>query len=542
MTNTVQKPETILQGKNRPFTGQEFIDSLNDGRNVWLHGQKVDVVAEHPAFRNAAQSIARMYDALHTDRASGADVMTCDTDTGNGGFTHKFFRRNQNKQDIVGQRDAIAAWAKMSYGWMGRSPDYKASLVNAMGAGADFFGDCAKHAEGWYKRAQENVLHMNHVIVNPPVDRNLPASACKDVFITIDKETDAGIFVSGAKVVATGAVISQYSFVGQTAAMPIDDDSMAVVFMANMAHPGVKLICRASYEENVAKVSTAFDYPLSSRFDENDSIIVFDNAFIPWEDVLIHRDIDAVRNFYIHTGYVQAFCLQGCTRLAVKLDFIAGLLSKCLQAAGTYEFRGVKAQLGEVIAWRNTLWALSDAMVHNPDLRRDTYLPNARSAAAYRVQAPDAYVKIKSIIESTLTSSLIYLNGSADDYKNPEIDAYVNQFVRGANGISAHERIKVMKLMWDAMGSEFGGRHELYERNYAGSFEEIRLQCLFGAMGSGEMAKMDALVDECLSDYDEGGFKSHTVWHQSGGNHWGRKSDVVFDAGARASGTLSHSP
>lgn len=512
MSHIPQKPEQILHGKNRPFTGDEFIQSLNDGRNIWLHGQKIDTVATHPAFQNAVQSIARMYDALHDDYNNGTHVLSCATDTGNGGFTHKFFKKNATADEIVGQRDAIAEWAKMSYGWMGRSPDYKASLVNAMAAGSQFFGDCADNAQNWYKRAQENVLYMNHVIVNPPVDRNLPASACKDVFISIDKETDAGIYVSGAKVVATGAAITQYSFVGQTAAMPIDDDSMAVVFMANMANPGVKLICRASYEQNVTKTSTPFDYPLSSRFDENDAIIIFENAFIPWEDVLIHRNITALRDFYVHTGYVQSFCLQGCTRLAVKLDFIAGLLSKCLQAAGTYEFRGVKAQLGEVIAWRNTLWALSDAMCYKPDARHGTYLANARSAAAYRVQAPDAYVKIKSIIENTLTSSLIYLNGSAHDYKNPEVDGYINQYVRGANGISAHERIKLMKLMWDAIGSEFGGRHELYERNYAGSFEEIRLQCLYGAMGMGEMQNMHDLVDQCMSEYDENGWTADTVW------------------------------
>lgn len=512
---TVQKPESVLVGKNRPFTGQEFLESLNDGRNIWLHGQKIDDVGNHPAFANSARSIARLYDALHDDHTSGAGILTCPTDTGSGGYTHTFFRNNKTVADVIAQREAIAGWAKLTYGWMGRSPDYKASLVNAMGAASHIFGDCADNAKGWYKRAQENVLHMNHVIVNPPVDRSLPASACKDVFITIDKETDAGIYVSGAKVVATGAAISQYTFVGQTVAMPIDDDSMAVVFMANMANPGIKLICRGSYEENAKKTSTPFDYPLSSRFDENDSIIVFEDAFIPWEDVLIHRQVEGLRNFYVKTGYVQSFCMQGCTRLAVKLDFIAGLLSKCLQAAGTYEFRGVKAQLGEVIAWRNTLWALSDAMAYAPDLRGDVYLPNARSAAAYRVQAPDAYVKIKSIIESTLTSSLIYLNGSAHDYKDPQVDAYINQYVRGANGISAHERIKLMKLMWDAIGSEFGGRHELYERNYAGSFEEIRLQCLFGAMGTGEMAKMDDLVDQCLADYDEDGFKPDTVWGQT---------------------------
>ena len=83
----------------------------------------------------------------------------------------------------------------MTYGWMGRTPDYKASLMNTLGAHHAFYDKFADNAKAWYKRTQDHVLFMNHAIVNPPVDRSKPADQVKDVFITIQKETDAGIYV-----------------------------------------------------------------------------------------------------------------------------------------------------------------------------------------------------------------------------------------------------------------------------------------------------------------------------------------------------------
>jgi hypothetical protein len=120
-------------------------------------------------------------------------VLTCPADTGSGSFTHKFFRVAHSREDLIGQRDAIAHWARLSCGWMGRSPDYKASLMNALGANSAFYEKFAANATNWYARSQNHVLFMNHAIVNPPVDRMKPPDQIKDVFISIQKETDAGI-------------------------------------------------------------------------------------------------------------------------------------------------------------------------------------------------------------------------------------------------------------------------------------------------------------------------------------------------------------
>jgi 4-hydroxyphenylacetate 3-monooxygenase len=504
-----QKPEDIIAGKRRPFTGKEYLESLRDGREVYIQGERVDDVTTHPAFRNSARSIARLYDALHDPASQG--VLTVPTDGPDGGFTHKFFRVAKSRDDLVGQREAIAAWARMTYGWMGRTPDYKASLMNTLGANYEFYGQFADNAKRWYRRAQDNVLFMNHAIVNPPVDRAKAAEQVKDVFITIQKETDAGIVVSGAKVVATSSAITHYNFLGQNAAMPINDSDLAVMFIAPMNAPGVKLICRTSYEQAADALGSPFDYPLSSRFDENDAIFVFDNVLVPWENVLVHRDIEKIKTFYPRSGFLAGYQFQGCTRLAVKLDFMVGIIAKALHATGSDEFRGNQAMLGEIIAWRNLFWALSDAMAMNPVAWvGDTVLPNAQSGSSYRVFAGDAYGRIKEIVEKIVASALIYLPSSAKDFQNPDIDKYLERYVRGSHGMGYKERIKIMKLLWDAIGTEFGARHELYERNYAGNHEDIRIQAMWNARSSGALDRMIGLAEDCMADYDENGWTDPT--------------------------------
>ncbi len=498
-------PEEKIREPARPFTGAEFIESLRDGREVYIDGERVCDVTTHPAFKNSVRSIARLYDALHAPAAR--DVLTAPTDTGSGGYTHRFFRVARSRDELVLQQQAIAAWARLTYGWMGRTPDYKASLMNTLGANADYYGQFAGNARAWYRRAQEAVLFMNHAIVNPPVDRGRPTSEVKDVYVTIERESDAGVIVSGAKVVATSAALTHYNFLGQNAATATNDPDLAIMFILPMDAPGVKLICRNSYEEIATRLGTPFDYPLSSRFDENDATFVLDKVLIPWENVLVHRDTEKILSFYPRSGFLNGFCFQGCTRFAVKLDFIAGAVARALRAAGGDEFRGNQALLGEIIAWRNLFWSLSDCMVNAPQpWVGDAVLPNLQAALSYRVFAPEAYSRIREIIEKIVASSLIYLPSSARDFQNPAIDPLLARYVRGSYGIGYKERIKIMKLLWDAVGTEFGGRHELYERNYAGNHEDIRIQTLAAARRNGSLDAMMALVDRCMADYDEKGW------------------------------------
>ena len=269
----------------------------------------------------------------------------------------------------------------------------------------------------------------------------------------------------------------------------------------------MKLFCRPSYEMTAAAMGTPFDYPLSSRMDENDSILVFDKVLVPWENVFAYGDIEKVNNFFPRSGFLPRFMFQGCTRLAVKMDFLAGLLLKAVEATGAKDFRGVQAKVGEVLAWRNLFWGLTDAMARTTTPWTPGYvLPNLDYGLAYRVMASLAYPKIKEIIENTLASALIYLPSSALDFKVPELRPYLDQFVRGSNGYTAEDRVKLMKLMWDAIGSEFGGRHELYERNYFGNHESIRFETLLVAEVTGATKRYKGFAEQCMAEYNLDGW------------------------------------
>ncbi|MER7763289.1 4-hydroxyphenylacetate 3-hydroxylase N-terminal domain-containing protein [Streptomyces sp. NPDC097619] len=487
----------------RPQTGAEYIESLKDGREIYLYGERVKDVTTHPAFRNPIRMTARLYDALHDPAQRG--ILTKPTDTGSDGYTHSFFTTPRSAEDLVADQRAIAAWARMTYGWMGRSPDYKGSFLGTLGANADYYEPYSDNARRWYRESQEKVLFWNHAIVHPPVDRDRGPDEVADVFIRVEKETDAGLIVSGAKVVATGSALAQYNFIAHFG-LPIKKKEFALIATVPMDAPGMKLICRTSYTAATAQGSP-FDYPLSSRLDENDTILVLDKVLIPWENVFVYGHLGKIQMFAGRSGFMERFTFHGCTRLAVKLEFIAGLLIKALEITGTKDFRGVQSRIGEVLAWRNLFWAFSDAAARNPvEWKNGAVLPNPQYGMAYRWFMQIGYPRIREIIQQDVASGLIYLNSSVEDFKNPDVRPYLDRYLRGSGGVEAVDRVKVMKLLWDAVGTEFGGRHELYERNYAGNHENTRVELLMSQTTNGSVDAYKSFVDTCLNEYDLDGW------------------------------------
>src|SRR5271163_2885877 len=143
MSGTAEAKKKAATGKpadtnvTRPQNGNEYLESLRDGRTVFIYGERVKDVTTHPAFRNTARMVARLYDALHDPKH--ADKLMVPTDTGNGGMTHAFFKAPKTLDDLLAGRNAIAEWARITYGWLGRSPDYKASFLATLGANAKFY-------------------------------------------------------------------------------------------------------------------------------------------------------------------------------------------------------------------------------------------------------------------------------------------------------------------------------------------------------------------------------------------------------------------
>lgn len=489
---------------NTLMTGDEYLESLRDGRQVYLNGDRVKDVTRHPAFRNSALSVARLYDALHDPATSG--VLT-GVDAATGVRTHKFFKPSRSAADLVEAREAIATWARMSYGFLGRTPEYKASFMAGLGVNAGYYGPYAANATVWYEEFARKALYLNHVIINPPVDRKRAIHDMEDVYVHAVRETDTGVVVSGAKMLATGSAITNAGFVapvGSAALAPGKAEAFALVFFVRMDNPGVKLVCRTSYAQHAA---SPFDAPLSSRFDENDAVLLLDEALIPWEDVLVHRDIDRATGFYATSGFPNLYNFQSGIRLGVKLELMAGLLSRGTRANGTDTFRGVQAAVGEIITLRDTVWALTSAMAYDPEPGSGgTVVPRLRHASAMRMYNAQAWDRVHELFETTLGGAPLAVPSSARDLANPELRPLIDRFYRGS-GTTAEDRIKLLKLVWDAIGTEFGGRHELYERNYSGNAEQVRLDALRWATRRGCLARYEALVQNCLDDYDLDGWR-----------------------------------
>ena len=493
-----------MTSDNELLTGEGFLESVRDGRRVFVHGEPVDDVTRHPAFRNSALSIARLYDSLHDPGTH--DLLTAVDDQGIR--THKFFKPSKSAGELAEAATAIEHWSRLSYGFMGRTPDYKASFMAGLSVTAPYYGTYADNARSWYERYARQGLFLNHALVNMPVGRDAAVHTMRDVFVHAVRETDAGIVVSGAKMLVTGAALTHAVLVAQKGGTRLDPEEaadFALVFFVRPGDPGVTLISRRPYAR---EDSTAYDQPLSSRFDENDAVLVLDEALIPWEDVLVYRDAERASAFFGQSGFVNRNNLQAGVRLAVKLEFVAGLLWRAALENGTAGSRPVQAAVGEVINIRNALRALTAALALDPvPARGGTVVPRLEYASAIRMYASQAWARVSELMETNLGGSpLVTPAGAGDLAPGPERDL-IDRFYIG-NDSGAEERIKVFKLLWDAFGSEFASRHSLYERNYSGSPEQVRVDGLVFARRAGALDEFTSLVDQCLEEYGVEGWRA----------------------------------
>jgi 4-hydroxyphenylacetate 3-monooxygenase len=486
--------------------GRAYLESLRDGRAVYIHGERVADVTADPAFRNASKSVARLYDALHDPKQ--LDALTALDAFGER--THKFFKPSYSAQELVEAREAISIWARLSYGFMGRTPDYKAAFMASMAANPAFYAPFDGSATAWYRRYSSQCLFLNHVLINPPVDRNRPVHEVEDVFVHVVQERDDGIVVSGAKMLATGSALTHATFVAQNSAVTLDKDKakdFAIVFIAPMDSPGVKLICRPSYETSAR---SPFDHPLSSRFDENDAVIIFDNVFVPWENLLVYRDPERANSFYAESRFVNRFTLQAGARLTVKLEMMAGLFAKAIATNGTDSFRGVQAALGEILAWRHLMMAMTTAMCLDPEAAPGgTVVPKSEYASSIKMFASECWPAVRHIFEKQLAGSLLVAPSSFQDLKNAELRPLIDKYYRGSSG-AAEERVKLFKLIWDAIGTEFGARHELYEINYSGNHEQVRMDVVNFSRRNNLIEQFQGFADSCMAEYDLDGWKDST--------------------------------
>ncbi|WP_051222842.1 4-hydroxyphenylacetate 3-hydroxylase N-terminal domain-containing protein [Agrococcus lahaulensis] len=466
----------------RPQTGSDYLASLDDGRVVVHDGERVARVAEHPDFAGTASTIASLYDALHdTPGEGGADALLAPIADGSGGdgVTHAFWTVPQSRDDLRAQREAVRAWQSRTHGWLGRTPEFMACIFTSMAAHGPFFGRFEGNVRAALERDQRAVTHYAQALVNPPVDRELPPDEVGDVFLHVVEETDEGIVLRGAKAVVTGAATAQRLFVSHFGG-EVQTDAFAIAASVAVGSPGVRVYTRG----------TPFrpDQPLARRFQEHDALVVFDDVLVPWTDVFI-RDAETMLAFNRGAvGWNARLAFQAATRLEAKLERIAGLAVRAVEIMGTEERRGTQAALGELIAFRHTVAGLRDAMIEQAAPSGESILPGVDAAMAFSALAPDGYSRMRVSLETTLSSALAHLPVPLESLGTAEV-APIEPLLRGSGGADARERLEVVGELWDAIGTGFGARHELYERSYWGQPERTHVGILGLARADGRVTR-----------------------------------------------------
>ncbi|CAM5192995.1 Anthranilate 3-monooxygenase oxygenase component [Castellaniella defragrans] len=485
-------------------SAKQYLASLRDGRTIYINGEPVHDVTDHPAFRNVASSMSSLFDFASAE--ANRDLMTFDY--GNG-YANRIWQLPTSYDELVTRRKALEAWASLHAGFMGRAPDHVASAISGLYMGLDVFKEYdPKRADAlatYYRYARDNDLYLTYVIINPQADRSKGAGEQADPFLTagvVDQDAE-GITIRGAKMLATGGVVADEVFVTSIQPLRPGEERYAMSFAIPMNAKGLKMISRKSYERAAASV---FDNPLSSRFDENDSVLFFDDVKVPWDRVFVDSNVEMCQKQFHATPCHVYQNYQAMVRLSVKLKFLTGLAHRITEINGITQFPQVREMLGQLAAETGMVDALVAAMEIKGAKVGDYFIPHRHTLYSAQVLTQQLYGHVLTTLRELAGGGMIMLPSSVEDFKNPDIAAVIEKTQQSPRA-NAHDRVKFYKLAWDAVGSEFGSRHQQYEMFYAGA--------TFVTKGHSyrtyDWASSEAAVQHMLDSYDLDGLAAQSA-------------------------------
>lgn len=449
-------------------TGRQFIEDLrNAPRDVYLEGEHVRDVTRHPRLRGVVESVAELYDMQHDPTL--ADEMTYTSPT-SGERVGMSFLVPRTPEDLVRRRRMMEHWARHSLGMLGRSPDYLNASFMAFAAAKSFFSQndprFGDNIERYYEHLREHDLCLTHTLISPQVNRAVGPAQQADATIVarIVKETDAGLVISGGRMLATlGPVADEIAVFPSTVVkgQPGAED-YSFAFSIPCSTPGLRFLCREGFDLGRSR----FDHPLASRFEEMDAVVAFDNVLVPWERVFLARDPDLCNDAYGDTHAVVHMAHQVLVKNVAKAEFMLGLASLMSETIGITQFGHVQEKVAEIITYLETMKACLRAA--EADAAVDAYgvmVPARPPLDVARNMFPRFYPRMVEIIQVLGASGLMALPTEADvgGEAGPDIQKYLQ-----ARSAPARERIRLFRLAWDAALSSFGSRQVLYERFFFG--------------------------------------------------------------------------
>ncbi|HUK60174.1 MAG TPA: 4-hydroxyphenylacetate 3-hydroxylase N-terminal domain-containing protein [Stellaceae bacterium] len=477
-------------------TGADYIDGIrDDGRRVFIDGEVVRDVTAHPAFRAAVRSIAHLYD-IAADPANRAVMTYASPATGKPVL--RCWEIPRTPSDLAARRAMSTRWAEATFGLMGRTPDHVAGFFAGFAAKPGIFAAAgaqwAENVTRFYEFARERHLYLSYAIVPPQIDRSKPAHRQSDptLYAGVVKERDGGIVLKGAQQLATGAALSDWLHLSCIHPLQPGDEAYALSVAMPIAARGLKIYSRRSYG---AAATSAFDYPLSSRFDENDALVVLDDVFVPWEHVFVYRNVALCRDQWWRTPSHVYGNHQAQVRYAVKLRFLAGLTKRLCEITGSASLPPVQIMLGEMAALVSIVENMVIAQEAGATTDEEGVLWPSR-AALYAVMSLQSELnpRMVEIARELAGGAMIALPSSLKDFANPESAADLERYVHSP-GFPAKERVRLLKMLWDLIGSEFAGRHQQYEKFYGGASFLVK-QNMYRSF---DFARAERLVDAALA-------------------------------------------
>lgn len=456
------------------ITGAQYIDRINKLKsNVWIDGKQVTGnISEHPAFKGVMKSQARLYDLQNDEMLK--DKMTF-TSPKTGEAVGLSFIMPKTKEDLVKKREMVQHWARESNGMMGRSPDYMNTTVMTLAASAHFLKgkeNCfPENIKAFYEYVRDNDLSLTHTFIEPQVDRSYKywEESKEPIAAKIVDRTSEGLVIKGARLLATqGGITDEMLLV--SAGRPYDDES-GFAFSIPSNTKGLKFICRESF---VTGEST-FNYPLSSRFEEMDTIVVFDNVLVPWNRVFFYDNLDVAQT-YLSMSAFQPFALhQVLSRQIVKTEFMLGIVQSIIETINISSYQHVQEKATEVIIALETLKALvikseEEAKLNSAGLMQPDFTTLRTGINIF----PKVYPRFTEIVQLLGASGLMSIP-TEKDFQSP-IRKDLDQYMQSAKN-NAEDRVKLFRLAWDATMSSFGTRQTLYERFFFG--DPVRITMAF---------------------------------------------------------------
>ncbi len=407
-------------------------------------------------------SLARVYDLQHEH----ADEMLAPSPD-DGRLVNVTHLIPRSREDLERRRRAIELVAALSGGTMGRTPDYLNVTFACFAGRADVWARRgnergAENLVAYQRRMRDLDLSTTHALMNPQVDRTKPEAeqAMGQVALHKVSESDDAIVVRGARMLATLAPFADELLVYPGSDIRPQDGRYALAFAVPIATPGLRFICRDSY----AKRRDAFDYPLSSRFDEMDCVVIFDDVEIPRERVFLDGDTVGYSEVITDTGWRGHIMHQAFTRAYVKLCFAFGLGHLIANTTGVVRFDHIQEKLGQI--WNMCELARSALVSAEAGSHLDdggVWYPDDRPFLALRGDMPKWLPHCNELLQ-LIGGGGFMATPSRADVEGPlreQIELYYQ-----AAGADAVRRILLFRLSWDFIGSDLGGRGELYERFY----------------------------------------------------------------------------